>query len=56
MVQPFGEEAFKLKVNEITLFPVKTLGCHIIYVEERKVRPIEKVTMEIENYLKVNTN
>lgn len=53
MVQPFGEEAFKLKVNEMTLFPVKTtLGYHIIYVEEIQVRPIENVKAEIENTLR----
>lgn len=50
MVQPFGEEAFKLKVNEMTELPVKTtLGYHIIYVEEIQVRPIEEVKEEIEN-------
>jgi len=53
MVQPFGKEAFILKVNEITLLPVKTtLGYHIIYVEERKVRPLQEVQVQIENTLK----
>ena len=53
MVQPFGKEAFKLKINEMTELPVKTtLGHHIIYVEERKVRPLEEVKAEIENTLK----
>lgn len=53
MVQPFGKEAFKLKVNEMTISPVKTtLGYHIIYVEERQVRPIEEVRAEIENTLR----
>jgi len=32
IVQPFGKEAFRLKVNEMTELPVKTtLGYHIIY-------------------------
>ena len=53
MVQPFGQEAFKLKDNEMTELPVKTtLGYHIIYVEERKVKPLEEVKAEIENTLK----
>jgi len=53
MVQPFGKEAFKLKVNEMTELPVKTtLGYHIIYVEERKVRSLEEVKAEIENNLR----
>ena len=53
MVQPFGKETFKLKDNEITELPVKTtLGYHIIYVEERKVKPLEEVKAEIENTLK----
>ena len=53
MVQPFGKEAFKLKDNEMTALPVKTtLGYHIIYVEERKVKPLEEVKAEIENTLK----
>ena len=53
MVQPFGRETFKLKDNEMTEQPVKTtLGYHIIYVEERKVRSFEEVKAEIENTLK----
>ena len=53
MVQPFGKEAFKLKDNEMTDLPVKTtLGYHIIYVEERKVKPLEEVKAEIENTLR----
>ncbi len=53
MVQPFGKETFKLKDNEMTDLPVKTtLGYHIIYVEERKVRSFEEVKAEIENNLK----
>ena len=53
MVQPFGKEVFKLKVNEMTKLPVKTtLGYHIIYVEERKVRPLEEVKAEIEHNLR----
>lgn len=53
MVQPFGKEAFKLKDNEMTELPVKTtLGYHIIYVEERKVKPLEEVKAKIENTLK----
>ncbi len=53
MVQPFGQETFKLKDNEMTELPVKTtLGYHIIYVEERQVKPLEEVKVEIENTLK----
>ncbi len=53
MVQPFGKEAFNLKVNEMTELPVKTtLGYHIIYVEERKVKSLEEVKAEIENILR----
>ena len=53
MVQPFGKETFKLKDKEMTELPVKTtLGYHIIYVEERKVKPLEEVKAEIENTLK----
>lgn len=53
MVQPFGQETFKLKDNEMTELPVKTtLGYHIIYVEERKVKPLKEVKPEIENTLK----
>jgi parvulin-like peptidyl-prolyl isomerase len=53
MVQPFGKETFKLKDNEMTELPVKTtLGYHIIYVEERKVKPLEEVKVEIENTLR----
>ena len=53
MVQPFGQETFKLKDNEMTELPVKTtLGYHIIYVEARKVKPLEEVKSEIENTLK----
>ena len=53
MVQPFGQETFKLKDNEMTELPVKTtLGYHIIYVEERKVKPLEEVKVEIENTLR----
>jgi parvulin-like peptidyl-prolyl isomerase len=53
MVQPFGKEAFRLKENEMTELPVKTiLGYHVIYVEERKVKPLEEVQAEIENVLR----
>ncbi len=53
MVQPFGQEAFKLKDNEMTELPVKTtLGYHIIYVEERKVKPLEELKVKIENILR----
>ena len=53
MVQPFGQETFKLKDNEMTELPVKTtLGYHIIYVEERKVRPLKEVQVQIEHTLK----
>jgi len=53
MVQPFGKETFRLKDNEMTELPVKTtLGYHIIYVEERKVKPLEEVKVEIENRLR----
>ena len=53
MVQPFGKETFKLKDNEMTELPVKTtLGYHIIYVEERKVKHFKEVKSEIENTLK----
>ncbi|HID93081.1 MAG TPA: hypothetical protein EYP60_03190 [bacterium (Candidatus Stahlbacteria)] len=53
MVQPFGKELFKLKDNEMTEFPVKTtLGYHIIYAEERKVKSLKEVKAEIENILR----
>ena len=53
MVQPFGKETFKLKDNEMTELPVKTtLGYHIIYVEERKVKPLKEVKAKIENTLR----
>ena len=53
MVQPFGKETFRLKDNEMTELPVKTtLGYHIIYVEERKVKPLEEAKVEIENRLR----
>ncbi len=52
MAQPFGKEAFRLKDNEMTELPVKTtLGYHIIYVEERKVRSLEELKAKIENTL-----
>lgn len=53
IVQPFGKEAFKLKDNELTVLPVKTtLGYHVIYVEERNVKPLKELKSEIENTLR----
>jgi parvulin-like peptidyl-prolyl isomerase len=52
IVQPFGEEAFKLKKNTFTKKPIKTvLGYHLIYVSEIKIVGFEKLKNKIENIL-----
>ncbi len=52
MVQPFGVEAFALKVNSYTKKPFKTvLGWHLVYVKERKIYSLEKMKKNIEGIL-----
>ena len=55
IVQPFGKEAFKLKINEMTQKAVKTtLGYHIIYVADRKVKSFQEVIQPFPlNYFKL---
>ncbi len=48
MAAPFGAKAFMLKEGEYTQNPFKTtLGWHLVYVDEIRIAPLEKVKKNI---------
>jgi parvulin-like peptidyl-prolyl isomerase len=48
MAKPFGEKAFGLEVGSFTQKAFKTtLGWHVVYVKDKKIKKIDEVSEHI---------
>jgi len=53
IVQPFGKKAFELREGTFTSEPFKTtLGWHLVYVAEQKVKPYEAIKKSVQGILR----